>query len=124
MTALKNVSLEIDNGEFLVLSGPFGLWKNTLLLGAWLVLKPLMKVKLLSVMKSFFHLNKKIMQPPGNRNLGMVFQSYALWPHMTVRENVKFGLDVLKTPKETSDRQLDEVLKKLSMDELSGSVSF
>lgn len=50
------------------------------------------------------------MQPPGKRNLGMVFQSYALWPHMTVRENVKFGLDVLKTPKK---HQIDSSMKYL-----------
>ena len=50
------------------------------------------------------------MVPPGKRNLGMVFQSYALWPHMSVRDNVKFGLDVLQTPKPLADARLDEVL--------------
>ena len=50
----------------------------------------------------------------------MVFQSYALWPHMTVRDNVKFGLDVLNTPKDVSSETLDSVLLSLGMDQLEG----
>jgi multiple sugar transport system ATP-binding protein len=61
----------------------------------------------------------KIMTPPGKRDLGMVFQSYALWPHMTVRDNVKFGLDVLKTPANISKETLDNVLLNLGMDQLA-----
>ena len=118
MTALKNVSLEIDNGEFLVLLGPSGCGKTTLL-RCLAGLETPDEGEIIIGDEVIFSSEQKIMQPPGKRNLGMVFQSYALWPHMTVRENVKFGLDVLKTPKETSDRQLDEVLKKLSMDSLS-----
>ena len=49
----------------------------------------------------------------------MVFQSYALWPHMTVRDNVKFGLDVLKTPKTIADETLDRVLADLGMDQFA-----
>ncbi|MDG2402425.1 MAG: ABC transporter ATP-binding protein, partial [Amylibacter sp.] len=118
MTELKNVSLEIDNGEFLVLLGPSGCGKTTLL-RCLAGLETPDEGEIIIGNEVIFSSEQKIMQPPGKRNLGMVFQSYALWPHMTVRENVKFGLDVLKTPKETSDRQLDEVLKKLSMDSLS-----
>ncbi len=118
MTALKNVSLEIDNGEFLVLLGPSGCGKTTLL-RCLAGLETPDEGEIIIGDEVIFSSEQKIMQPPGKRKLGMVFQSYALWPHMTVRENVKFGLDVLKTPKETSDRQLDEVLKKLSMDNLS-----
>jgi|TARA_B110000967_G_C18868577_1_gene554093 multiple sugar transport system ATP-binding protein len=118
MTAINNVSLEIDNGEFLVLLGPSGCGKTTLL-RCLAGLETPDEGEIIIGDEVVFSSEQKTMQPPGKRNLGMVFQSYALWPHMTVRENVKFGLDVLKTPKKTSDRQLDEVLKKLGMDNLS-----
>jgi ABC-type Fe3+/spermidine/putrescine transport system ATPase subunit len=100
MTALKNVSLEIDNGEFLVLLGPSGCGKTTLL-RCLAGLETPDEGEIIIGDEVIFSSEQKIMQPPGKRKLGMVFQSYALWPHMTVRENVKFGLDVLKTPKET-----------------------
>lgn len=118
MTALNNVSLEIENGEFLVLLGPSGCGKTTLL-RCLAGLETPDEGEIIIGDDVVFSSEQKIMQPPGKRNLGMVFQSYALWPHMTVRDNVKFGLDVLKTPKAASDKQLDEVLTKLGMDHLS-----
>lgn len=118
MTALNNVSLEIDNGEFLVLLGPSGCGKTTLL-RCLAGLETPDNGEIIIGDEVIFSSKEKIMLPPGKRNLGMVFQSYALWPHMTVRDNVKFGLDVIKTPKEASDRQLDEVLAKLGMGDLS-----
>ena len=54
--------------------------------------------------------------PPNKRNAGMVFQSYALWPHMTVRENVRFGLAVRRVPREEQARRVDEVLRLVQLE--------
>ncbi len=118
-TALDNVSLEIDSGEFLVLLGPSGCGKTTLLRCIAGLEKPNEGEILIGEELVFSH-KQKIMTPPGKRNLGMVFQSYALWPHMTVRDNVKFGLDVLKTPKPASEERLDQVLGDVGLGELDG----
>ena len=118
-TALNNVSLTIDSGEFLVLLGPSGCGKTTLL-RCLAGLETPDEGEIIMGDEIVFSSEKNILTPPGKRNLGMVFQSYALWPHMTVRDNVKFGLDVLKMPKETSDIRLDQVLADLGMDHLAG----
>ena len=117
-TALNNVSLEIDSGEFLVLLGPSGCGKTTLL-RCLAGLETPDEGEIFIGDKVVFSAEKKVLTPPGKRNLGMVFQSYALWPHMTVRDNVKFGLDVLKTPKDISNETLDSVLADLGMDKLA-----
>jgi ABC-type sugar transport system ATPase subunit len=113
-TALNNVSLEIDSGEFLVLLGPSGCGKTTLL-RCLAGLETPDEGEIIIDDQVVFSSAKKILTPPGKRNLGMVFQSYALWPHMTVRENVKFGLDVLKTPPNITNQTLDSVLSDLGM---------
>jgi multiple sugar transport system ATP-binding protein len=117
-TALNNVSLEIDSGEFLVLLGPSGCGKTTLL-RCLAGLETPDEGEIIIGDTLVFSAEKKVLTPPGKRNLGMVFQSYALWPHMTVRDNVKFGLDVLKTPKDISNETLDSVLADLGMDKLA-----
>ena len=115
-TALKNVSLEIESGEFMVLLGPSGCGKTTLL-RCLAGLETPDQGEIIIGDKVVFSSEEKIMNSPGERKLGMVFQSYALWPHMTVRDNIKFGLDVLKTPKNISNETLDSVLKSLGMKE-------
>jgi multiple sugar transport system ATP-binding protein len=116
-TALNNVSLEIDAGEFLVLLGPSGCGKTTLL-RCLAGLETPDEGEIVMGDTVVFSAEKKIMVPPGKRNLGMVFQSYALWPHMTVRDNVKFGLDVLKTPKPVAEERLDAVLGDVGLGQL------
>ena len=97
MLALNDVSLTIESGEFLILLGPSGCGKTTLLRCiAGLEIPD--EGQIIIGDKVVFSSEKKIFIPPGDRNLGMVFQSYALWPHMTVRDNMKFGLDVMKMP--------------------------
>lgn len=115
-TALKNLSLEIESGEFMVLLGPSGCGKTTLL-RCLAGLETPDQGEIIIGDKVVFSSEEKIMNSPGERKLGMVFQSYALWPHMTVRDNIKFGLDVLKTPKNISNETLDSVLKSLGMKE-------
>ena len=115
--ALNNVSLEIESGEFLVLLGPSGCGKTTLL-RCLAGLETPDAGEIIMGDTVVFSSEKNIMTPPGKRNLGMVFQSYALWPHMSVRDNVKFGLDVLKTPKPIADERLDEVLGDVGLGHL------
>ena len=115
--ALNNVSLEIESGEFLVLLGPSGCGKTTLL-RCLAGLETPDAGEIIMGDTVVFSSEKNIMTPPGKRNLGMVFQSYALWPHMSVRDNVKFGLDVLKTPKCIADERLDEVLGDVGLGHL------
>ncbi len=115
--ALDNVSLEVESGEFLVLLGPSGCGKTTLL-RCLAGLETPDAGEIVIGDQVVFSAQRKIQIQPGKRNLGMVFQSYALWPHMTVRDNIKFGLDVLKTSKHLSDKLLDQVLTDVGMHEL------
>lgn len=115
--ALNNVSLEIESGEFLVLLGPSGCGKTTLL-RCLAGLETPDEGEIIMGDKVVFSAAASIMVAPGKRNLGMVFQSYALWPHMTVRDNVKFGLDVLKTSKSVANERVDNVLSDVGLSHL------
>ncbi len=116
-TALDNVSLDIESGEFLVLLGPSGCGKTTLL-RCLAGLETPDEGEIIMGDTVVFSSQKDVVIPPGKRNLGMVFQSYALWPHMTVRDNVKFGLDVQKTQKSVADQRLDAVLNDVGLGQL------
>lgn len=118
-TALDNVSLEIEPGEFLVLLGPSGCGKTTLL-RCLAGLETPDKGQIIIGDNVVFDNSKKINIAPGKRELGMVFQSYALWPHMTVYDNLKFGLDVLKAPKNEASDRLDKVLGDVGLSDLAG----
>src|SRR5690348_3275451 len=101
--AVRDVSLEVADGEFVVLLGPSGCGKTTTLRMVAGFIEPTAgHVRLAG--------NDVTTLPPWKRNAGMVFQSYALFPHMTVAENVAFGLEMRKLPKADIARRVEEAL--------------
>ena len=108
---LKGVDLAIEPGEFFAFLGPSGCGKTTLLrLIAGFEVAQTGSVRIGG--EEVSHL------PPWKRNLGMVFQSYALWPHMTVRRNVAFGLEERKVPRDEIRRRVDTTLELVGLLEL------
>ncbi|TAJ39295.1 MAG: ABC transporter ATP-binding protein [Reyranella sp.] len=101
--AVREVTLEIDDGEFLVLLGPSGCGKTTTLrMVAGFIEPSAGNVRLAG---------QDVTQlPPWKRNAGMVFQSYALFPHLTVAQNVAFGLEMRKLPRADINKRVDEAL--------------
>jgi len=111
VVAVDDISLEIASGEFLVLVGPSGCGKSTLL-------------RMIAGLEEVTHGTIAIDErdvtdlPPRSRDVAMVFQTYALYPHMTVRENLGYGLKVRKTPKPEAARRVEEVAAMLGLEEL------
>ena len=111
--AVRDVSLDIADGEFLVLLGPSGCGKTTTLRMVAGFIEPTAgHVKLGGTDVTLL--------PPWKRNAGMVFQSYALFPHLTVAQNVAFGLEMRKTPKAETAKRVDEALALVRLSGLSG----
>ena len=111
MTAVDKVSLAVDNGEFLVLLGPSGCGKTTTLrIIAGFVEATSGSVKLGGADVTSL--------PPWKRNAGLVFQSYALFPHLTVNQNVAFGLEMRKVPKADMPAKIAEALRLVRLDHL------
>jgi multiple sugar transport system ATP-binding protein len=111
VVAVDDVSLEVASGEFLVLVGPSGCGKSTLLR---------MIAGLTEVTSGTIFIGERDVTdlPPRSRDIAMVFQNYALYPHMSVRENLGYGLKVRRTEKGEIARRVDEVAKLLGLDEL------
>lgn len=117
MTALDGVSLDIDANEFLVLLGPSGCGKTTLLRClAGLETPDEGEIRIAGDV--VFSAERGLSMPPGKRQIGMVFQSYALWPHMTVFDNIGFGLGIQKHPRDEIRTRVDNVLRDLAMEGL------
>ena len=108
---LRKINLEIDEGNFLVLLGPSGCGKSTLLN----IIAGLETINEGNVFFDDYNVSKV---EPKDRNIAMVFQSYALYPSMNVRENMIFGLKQAKTSKEKIEQQLEKVSKFLQVDQL------
>jgi iron(III) transport system ATP-binding protein len=105
---LKGINLSIEPGEFFAFLGPSGSGKSTLL-RAIAGFGPTPTGRILIDGKKVAHL------PPWKRNVGMVFQSYALWPHMTVRKNVAFGLEERKLPAREIAERVDATLEMVGL---------
>ena len=109
--AVHGIDLKIADGEFMVIVGPSGCAKST----------PLrMLAGLETISGGEVRIGDKIVNnlAPKSRGIAMVFQNYALYPHMTVRENLAFGLKLSKLPKAQIDRQVEEAAKILELEEL------
>jgi multiple sugar transport system ATP-binding protein len=109
--AVIDMNLEVRDGEFLVLVGPSGCGKTTALR---------MVAGLEDISSGELRIGDRRVNevPPKDRDIAMVFQSYALYPHMTVAENIGFGLKLRKMPKSDIDRRVMEAAKMLGLEEL------
>ena len=107
---LKGIDLDIRDGEFLVLVGPSGCGKSTLLRTI---------AGLESITAGELKIGDRVVNDihPKDRDIAMVFQSYALYPHMTIRRNMAFGLEVRKMPKNEIDRLVSEASAMLGLDD-------
>ena len=108
---ISGIGLEIRDHEFVVLVGPSGCGKSTVLR---------MIAGLEAITSGTIAIGGRVVNdvPPKDRDIAMVFQSYALYPHMTVRENLEFGLVLRKTPRTEIGRQVAETAKILGLEEL------
>ena len=108
--ALTDVNLEINDGEFMVLVGPSGCGKSTLLR---------MIAGLEDITEGTLKIGDTVVNdiPPKDRNIAMVFQNYALYPHMSVFDNMAFGLKLRKMPKDEITRRVEEAAKVLEITE-------
>ncbi|HSN88914.1 MAG TPA: ATP-binding cassette domain-containing protein, partial [Thermoanaerobaculia bacterium] len=110
VTVIPHLDLDIQDHEFMVLVGPSGCGKSTALR---------MIAGLEEITAGTIEIDHRVVNdvPPKDRDIAMVFQSYALYPHMTVRENLEFALKIRKTPKAEMDRRVDEAAKILAITE-------
>ncbi len=106
--AIEDVSLEVGDGEFVVLVGPSGCGKSTLLR---------MVAGLEEITEGEIKIGDRVVNdvPPKDRDIAMVFQNYALYPHMTVFDNMAFGLKLRKMPKEEIKRRVEEAARILEI---------
>ena len=117
-TAIENLNLKIEDGEFFTFLGPSGCGKTTTLRSLVGFLNPTSGEILVD--------GKNILEVPvEKRGIGMVFQSYALFPTMTVYENLAFGLKVKKMPQKEIDKRVREVAKVIEIkdEQLTRNVS-
>lgn len=110
-TIISGLSLNVKPGEFFTLLGPSGCGKTTLLR---------MIIGFNSIEGGLIKVDGQVVNdiPANRRNMGMVFQNYAIFPHMSVKDNVAFGLRMRKLPAAEVERQVDEILKIVKIDHL------
>jgi multiple sugar transport system ATP-binding protein len=109
--AVSSVSLDIGDGEFMVFVGPSGCGKTTALR---------MVAGLEEITRGTIRIGQRVVNdmPPKDRDVAMVFQNYALYPHMTVYDNMGFGLKLQKVPKQEIDRRVRQAAQILGLGEL------
>src|SRR5439155_3718705 len=108
--AVKHFNLEIADGEFVILVGPSGCGKSTALR---------MIAGLEDITEGELRIGDEVVnqRAPKDRDIAMVFQNYALYPHMTVRDNMGFALKLAKVPQEEIDRKVTEAAKVLDLEQ-------
>ena len=108
---VPNLNLEIEDKEFIILVGPSGCGKSTTLR---------MIAGLESISSGELYIGDRLVNqvPPKDRDIAMVFQNYALYPHMSVYKNIAFGLTLRKVPKDEIDRRVHEAAKILDLEHL------
>ena len=111
VVAVSDFNLDIEDKEFIILVGPSGCGKSTTLR---------MIAGLEEISQGELYIDGKLVNdvPPKERDIAMVFQNYALYPHMTVFENMSFGLKIRKMPKDEIKRRVDEAAKILEIEHL------
>ncbi len=109
--AVKNFNLEVEDQEFIIFVGPSGCGKSTTLR---------MIAGLEEISSGEFYIDGKLMNDvePKDRDIAMVFQNYALYPHMTVFDNMAFGLKLRKVPKDEIKKKVEEAAKILDLEKL------
>ncbi len=115
VVAVDHVSLTIEPGMFLTLLGPSGCGKTTLLRCVAGLEDPDGGEIYIGDKLVFSH-REGISLPAGQRDLGLVFQNYALWPHMTVKQNMAFALEIKKLPKTEIEQRIKESLAEMRME--------
>jgi len=105
---ISGVSVDISNGEFIVIVGPSGCGKSTLLR----MVAGLESVSEGDVLIDQVRVNEK---EPMDRDIAMVFQNYALYPHMTVRQNMGYGLKIARTPKADIEKRVNDAAQLLQL---------
>jgi multiple sugar transport system ATP-binding protein len=108
--AIDDLSLDVRDGEFMVFVGPSGCGKSTALRSI---------AGLEEITGGTIQIGDRIVNdlPPKDRDIAMVFQNYALYPHMTVEQNLAFGLQLRKTPKDEIKRRVDEAAQMLGLEQ-------
>jgi len=111
VVAVKNVTLEVKDKEFMVLVGPSGCGKTTILR---------MAAGLEEVTEGKLYIGDRMVNDiaPKDRNIAMIFQNYALYPHMSVYDNMAFGLKLKKVPKAEIDRRVKEAANILNLEDM------
>ena len=109
--AVKDFNIDIEDKEFIIFVGPSGCGKSTVLR---------MIAGLEDITSGELIIGDRVCNDiePKDRDIAMVFQNYALYPHMTVAENIAFGLKIRKTPQEEIDRLVNEVAELLGLEKL------
>jgi len=108
--AVRDLNIDVDDGEFLVFVGPSGCGKTTALR---------MVAGLETISEGQVRIGERVVNnvPPRDRDVAMVFQSYALYPHLSVRDNIGFGLQLRKMPKVELNRRVEDAAKVLGLSE-------
>ncbi|HDK28027.1 MAG TPA: ABC transporter ATP-binding protein [Candidatus Atribacteria bacterium] len=113
-TAVKNFSARVEDGKFITLLGPSGCGKTTTLRMIAGFIEP--TVGEIIIGKEIVYRSKEFFVPPENRNIGMVFQSYAVWPHMNLLDNVSYPLKIRKISKKERYAKAAQVLEMVKLE--------